>query len=222
MKAFIPAAGLGTRLQPLTSVLPKALVEIAGKPMLEWLMLNLLENGIDEVMVNLHHFPDKIREFFWLKNNFGIRIEFSDETGLLLDTGGGIWNASWFFDDDKPFLVHNADVLSDLHIADLSHHHSTSGSLATLLVQERNSSRQLLWDESLQLVGWENIETGEKKMVSPGREAVYRLAFNGIHMIDPKVFRIFEKKGGFSVIDVYLELASQWRISAFPFTGKYW
>lgn len=222
MKAFIPAAGIGARLQPLTHSRPKALVEVAGRPMLEWLMLKLISSGIDEVIVNLHHFPQQIRDFFQSRDNFGIRIEFSDESDLLLDTGGGLWKAAWFFDDGKPFLVHNADILSDASIAELSAHHAATRALATLVVQERNSSRQLLWDATYHLAGWENSLTGEKKMVSADRMPAHRMAFNGIHVIDPEIFKIYPRQGVFSIIDVYLELASGSQVNAMPFLGNYW
>ena len=141
MKAMIFAAGLGTRLKPMTDTIPKALVPIAGKPLLEHVILRLKEAGFDELIVNVHHFPDQIIDFLRANNNFGIRIEISDERDVLLDTGGAIRKAAWFFDDGKPFLVHNVDILSNLNLGDLYHQHLTTNPLATLVVSERDTFR---------------------------------------------------------------------------------
>src|ERR1035437_9615569 len=137
MKAMIFAAGLGTRLKPVTDNLPKALVPIAGKPLLEWVILKLKAAGFDEIIVNVHHFPNQIIDFLKGNDNFGIRIEISDESDSLLDTGGGIRNAAWFFDDGKPFLIHNVDILSNVDLKALYHQHLRTNSLATLVVSKR-------------------------------------------------------------------------------------
>ena len=157
MKAMIFAAGLGTRLKPLTDTMPKALVPIAGKPLLEHIITKLIAAGFDEIIVNVHHFADQIVDFLKSKNNFGIRIEISDETDLLLETGGGIKHASAFFDDGKPFLVHNVDILSNLDLSDFYQTSLKNNGLATLLVSERNSSRYFLFDDNAKLCFKQNL-----------------------------------------------------------------
>src|ERR1035437_803539 len=144
---MIFAAGLGTRLRPLTDNIPKALVPIAGKPLLEHVILKLKAAGFDEIIVNIHHFPTQIIDFLKEKNNFGIRIEVSNEQAMLLDTGGGIRNAAWFFDDGNPFLVHNVDILSNVNLKALYNEHTQQNSLATLVVSKRDTFRYLLFDE---------------------------------------------------------------------------
>ena len=131
MKAMIFAAGLGTRLKPVTDTIPKALVPVNGKPLLEHIILKIKNAGFDEIIVNVHHFPDQIIEFIELNNQFGIRIEISDERDRLLETGGGIKKAEWFFDDNQPFLVHNVDILSNLDLKKLYTNHLKSNSMAT-------------------------------------------------------------------------------------------
>src|ERR1035437_430043 len=156
MKAMIFAAGLGTRLKPITDNLPKALVPITGKPLLEHTILKLKSAGFDEIIVNIHHFPDQIIDFLKVNNNFGIRIEVSDERDQLLDTGGGIRKAKQFFDNGEPFLVHNVDILSNVDLAELYNQHLRTNSLATLVVSQRDTFRYLLFDNNLRLNGWIN------------------------------------------------------------------
>src|SRR5664280_1226211 len=169
MKAMIFAAGLGTRLKPVTDNLPKALVPIAGKPLLEHVILKLKSAGFDEIIVNIHHFPDQIIDFLKANNNFSIRIEVSDERNLLLDTGGGIRRAAWFFDDEKPFLVHNVDILSNVDLKELYQQHLRSNSLATLVVSKRDTFRYLLFNDDNRLCGWINEKTGETKPLELNR-----------------------------------------------------
>ena len=147
MKAMIFAAGLGTRLRPLTDHTPKALVSVAGKPMLERVILRLKEAGFNDITVNIHHFGEQIIEFLRANNDFGITIHLSDERDMLLDTGGGIKKARPFLDGNEPFLVHNADILSDINLAELYRHHRESNAEATLLVSQRQTSRYLLLDD---------------------------------------------------------------------------
>ena len=149
MKAMIFAAGLGTRLKPLTDSTPKALVAVAGKPLLEHVINKLKKAGFDEILINVHHFPDQIIDFVKEHHNFGIRIEFSDERHCLLDTGGGIRKASEFFNDGQPFLVHNVDILSNVDLEALYQFHLNEMPLATLVVSERETSRYLLFDNGL-------------------------------------------------------------------------
>lgn len=206
MKAFIFAAGLGTRLKPMTDSIPKALVPIAGKPLLEHVILRLKAAGFDELIVNVHHFPDQIIDFIQANNNFGIRIAISDERDMLLDTGGAIRKAAWFFDDGKPFLVHNVDILSNLDLKDLYQQHLSSNPLATLVVSKRITFRYLLFNEQKKLCGWINEKTGETKPnIFADISGFNKLAFAGIQVLSPKVFELMENfQPKFPIMDFYL------------------
>src|SRR5210317_1542357 len=159
MKAMIFAAGLGTRLKPITNDRPKALAEIHGTPLIEIVIRRLINCGFNDIIINVHHFADKVLDFLASKNNFGINLQISDERGELLDTGGGLKKASWFFDDGKAFLVHNVDTLTDIDLLDYYHFHQKNNALATLLVRHRPGSRFFLFDENSILSGWENVLT---------------------------------------------------------------
>lgn len=218
MKALVFAAGLGTRLKPLTDTMPKALVPIDGKPLLEHVLRKLIANGFDEIIINVHHFADQIISFLGENNNFGVRIAISDERDALLETGGGIKKAAWFFDDGQPFLVHNVDILSNIDLGKLYRYHLEHRSLATVVVSPRDTARYLLFDDDLRLNGWTNIKTGEVK--SPFEtldvSSFRRLAFSGIHVISPRMFELMAGwNGKFSVIDFYLAVASQTEIKGF-------
>jgi len=217
MKALIFAAGLGTRLKPLTDTMPKALVPIAGKPLLQYVIEKLKNAGFDEIIVNVHHFPDQIIDFLKVNNNFGIRMEISDERDMLLDTGGGIRKAQWFFDDGKPFLVHNVDILSNVDLNALYQQHLRRNSLATLVVSSRNTFRYLLFDEDLRLKGWTNEKTGELKPEGFSKPHLYnKLAFSGIQILSPSVFEIMEKyEPKFPVMDFYLNNSKENVIAGF-------
>ena len=207
MKAMIFAAGLGTRLKPLTDHMPKALVPVAGKPMLEHVIEKLKAAGFNEIVINVHHFANQIIDFLKEKNNFGIQIWISDETEELLDTGGGIKKAAHFF--DEPFLVHNADILSNVDLKALYEHHLTSGNDATLLVSPRKTVRYLLFNEGNRLCGWVNKDTLQTKpegfVYQPEVQKEY--AFGGIHIISPTLFNYMgdEWTGKFSIMDFYLK-----------------
>jgi len=206
---MIFAAGLGTRLKPLTDSIPKALLPIGGKPLLEHIILKLKAAGFNEIIVNIHHFPELILDFLKSNNNFDIRIEVSDERDSLLDTGGGIMNARWFFDDGKPFLVHNVDILSNLDVRKLYDEHINTGSMATLVVSKRDTFRYLLFDTDKRLCGWINEKTGETK---PTRfddiSGFNKLAFAGIQVLSPSIFELMDKsKPVFPVMDFYLSIA---------------
>ena len=207
MKAMIFAAGLGTRLKPLTDHMPKALVPVAGKPMLEHVIGKLKAAGFNEIVINVHHFANQIIDFLKEKNNFGIQIWISDETEELLDTGGGIKKAAHFF--DEPFLVHNADILSNVDLRALYEHHLTSGNDATLLVSPRKTVRYLLFDKGNRLCGWVNKDTLQTKpegfVYQPEVQKEY--AFGGIHIISPTLFNYMgdEWTGKFSIMDFYLK-----------------
>lgn len=226
MKALIFAAGLGTRLKPLTDNTPKALIPIGGKPMLEHVILKLKASGFNEIVVNIHHHGQKIIDYLERMNNFGLNIHISDERDCLLDTGGGIKHARKFLDGNEPFLVHNADILSNVDLKELYLHHirphespGAAPRCATLLVSRRESSRCLLFDKENQLHGWLNRETGEVKSPVPNfLPSMYNgYAFSGIHVISPEVFKWMNKwEGKFSIIDFYLAICAKTNIRAYP------
>jgi NDP-sugar pyrophosphorylase family protein len=222
MKAMILAAGPGTRLRPLTDTLPKALVDIKGKPMLECLILKLKNAGFDEIVINIHHFGEQIVRFLRSNNNFGLTIHISDERQYLLDTGGGIKHAAPYLRGDEPFLVHNVDILSDIDLAAFYRVHRKGNNLATLLVSCRQTSRLLLFNKDNRLYGWRNRETGEIKSFYPnlGSHPCHEYAFGGIHVISPDIFgRMEEWTGKFSIIDFYLSACVKDPICAYPVEG---
>lgn len=221
MKAMIFAAGLGTRLRPLTDHTPKALIPVAGKPMLEHVILKLRDAGFDELVVNIHHLGDQIIGFLHAHENFGLTIHISDERNRLLDTGGGIKKAMPYLDGNEPFLVHNVDILSDTDLKALYLHHTESGNEATLLVSPRKTSRYLLFDAGNRLQGWINKDTGQTKPASFCYDAqLYKeYAFSGIHVISPALLRRMNDEqwsGKFSIIDFYLSTCQEACIGGFP------
>jgi N-acetyl-alpha-D-muramate 1-phosphate uridylyltransferase len=208
MKAMIFAAGLGTRLKPITDHMPKALVEVNGITLLEHTIRKLQDFGIREILVNVHHFSEQIISFLKNKNNFGIRIEISDESGQLLDTGGGLKKAEWFFHDNEAVLLHNVDVISDIDLESLCQSHVQSNALATLAVRHRDTSRYFLFNDDSRLCGWENRKTGEKKLTASFTSAVVPLAFSGIQVISRPFLDLISESGKFSMTDVYLRLSA--------------
>jgi NDP-sugar pyrophosphorylase family protein len=214
MKAMILAAGKGTRLQPLTNSMPKALVPVNGIPILEIIIKRLISFGFTEIIINVHYLAEQIQAFLRKNKNFNIKIELSDETNLLLDTGGGLKKAAWFFDDGQPFLLHNVDILSNTDLKKMYQYHQKIGSLATLSVEERDSSRKLQFNKDGNLCAWLNNKTGEKKIARPD-QPYFLYAFNGIHMINPKIFDLINEEGVFSIIDLYLRLAKNDPINFF-------
>jgi NDP-sugar pyrophosphorylase family protein len=222
MKAMVFAAGLGTRLRPLTNDRPKALVEVAGRTMLEIALERLRSIGVTEAIVNTHHYAEKISQYLAANGNFGMRIEISYEKELL-DTGGGLKKAAWFFlggkspDDPSlaPFLVHNVDVVSTIDLKAMAELHEAQDVLAMLAVQDRTTSRYLLFDEQGVLCGRRKGNDGAPEMARAAGSA-RALAFCGIHVISPRIFGLMTETGVFSIIDVYLRLAAQGeRITAF-------
>ena len=212
MKAMLFAAGLGTRLKPLTDTLPKALVPVAGKPLLQHIIEKLKLSGFDEIIINIHHFGQQIIDFVESKNHFDIRIEFSDEREKLLDTGGGIKKASWFFDDNQPFLVHNVDILSNVDLPELYSAHLKSNPFATLVCSEREASRYLLFDSNDRLKGWINEKTGEVKSPFPHFDPRHyrKLAFAGIQILQPAIFQYMDGlPDRFSTIEFYLSICDR-------------
>lgn len=195
---MIFAAGLGTRLRPLTNDCPKALVELNGKPLLEHVMLKLIAAGFTDITVNVHHFGQKIIDFLDAKENFGVTVHISDERDQLLDTGGGILKARQWLDNGEPFLVHNADIISDFDIKAMCDWHQRHGGMATLLVRHRNTARYLLFDADNQLRGWVNKKTGETRPEGfQYVEGQYdELAFGGVHVLSPSIFDALSKFAG--------------------------
>lgn len=250
MKAMILAAGLGTRLRPLTNDRPKALVELNGRALLETTIARLAEFGVTEFIVNVHHYADQVVAFLKSKNNFGFHIELSREDDLLLDTGGGLKKASWFFLEnasqlDEPFLLHNVDVISNIDLNAMLQFHKDHHALATLAVQSRESSRQLLFNNALQLSGrrihnTDSVVSSEARNLSspssntetphsplppfPNPPLLHALAFTGIHVISPRLLPMLTESGPvFSIIDSYLRLSSQGqKILAFRADDYYW
>jgi len=226
MKAMILAAGLGTRLRPLTNDRPKALVEVAGRTLLEITLARLRAFGIREVIVNVHHFADLVVEYLKANDNFGMRVEISRED-VLLDTGGGLKKAGWFFLEDSAradelFLLHNVDVISTIDFAKMVQAHKANQALATLAVQKRESSRQLLFDEHLQLCGRHAGRDREPEIVRPAPR-LEPLAFSGIHIISPRLLTMMSEGGIFSIVTSYLRLAGQGeKIVAFRADEYYW
>ena len=208
MRAMILAAGLGTRLRPLTNDRPKALVEVGGRTMLELTLLRLRASGISEVIINAHHFAEMLADYLRVHANFGMRIEISYEE-VLLDTGGGIKRAAHFFlGSDEPFLLHNVDVLSTIDFSRMLQFHMDHNALATLAVQDRPTSRLLLFDNNDQLCGRRTGHLGESELVRPV-SAPPALAFSGIHILSPRVFALINQNDAFSIIPAYLRLAAQ-------------
>jgi mannose-1-phosphate guanylyltransferase len=226
VKAMVLAAGLGTRLRPLTNDRPKALVEIKGRTLLEITLLRLRAFGIHEVIVNAHHFAGQLVAFLKANDNFGMRIEVSREV-VLLDTGGGLKKAGWFFlekseDLDEPFLLHNVDVISSVDLSKMLHVHRQNQALATLAVHRRESSRQLLFDDKLQLCGRRAGKEKEPEIVCSTAH-LEPLAFTGIHMISPRLLGLMKEDGVFSIIDCYLRLAGTGeKLTAFRADEYYW
>jgi len=226
MKAMILAAGLGTRLRPLTDTRPKALVELAGRTLLEITLTRLRTFGITEVIVNVHHFADQVIDYVKSHKNFGVRLEISREE-VLLDTGGGLKKAAWFFLEDptrldEPLLLHNVDVISTIDFARMLQFHNENHALATLAVQSRNSSRPLLFDDHHQLRG--RLMEGHSPLPEPTEPSpLQSLAFSGIHLISPRLLPLLTEEGVFSIIPSYLRLAAQGqKILAFRSDQYYW
>jgi mannose-1-phosphate guanylyltransferase len=224
MKAMILAAGLGTRLRPLTNDRPKALVEVGGRTLLEITLRRLASFGIRDVIINVHHFTDMVVEYLRKNNNFSMRIEISRED-VLLDTGGGLKKAAWFFLEnatDEPFLLHNVDVISTIDLQRMLQFHKERAALATLAVQNRETSRYLLFDEKSELCGRQAGPDATAEMVRAAGQ-LNALAFSGIHVISPRILGRMSEGGVFSIISSYLRLAGCGeKIAAFRADEYHW
>ncbi|MFL6385894.1 MAG: NDP-sugar synthase [Terriglobales bacterium] len=234
MKAMVLAAGLGTRLRPLTNDRPKALVEVSGRTLLEITLTRLRDFGINDVIINVHHHADMVIGHAKAAGNFGMHIEFSRED-VLLDTGGGLKKAAWFLaasgdpsanptstTKDEPFILHNVDVISNIDLQRMVEAHKQSAALATLAVQDRKTSRYLLFNHHLQLCGRRLVKEEKTEIVRPSQNMA-ELAFAGIHVISPRIFPLLTEDGIFSIIPAYLRLAPQGeKIQAFRADEYYW
>jgi NDP-sugar pyrophosphorylase family protein len=232
MEAMILAAGAGTRLSPLTDDIPKALVTVGGQPLMGWVMNRLVEAGVDRVVINTHYHESQIRAFALGFAPPNLEVAFSPEPDGPLDTGGGLFRAAPLFHDSEPFILHNVDVLSSISLNDLLIEHRTGseerseGVVASLAVQRREAKRRLLFDD-MGLMGWENegsdrARHGRHQVRDPVGK-IQRWAFTGIHVVDPTLFDLSNRTGGFSIITLYLELAARgWIIQPVDVTGEEW
>ncbi len=224
MKGMVFAAGLGTRLCPLTADCPKALVEVGGEPMLGRVIRKLVDAGVDDLVVNVHHFPDMIIDYLVDSHNFGIRIRVSDERSLLLDTGGGLQKAGHLFGFEGPVVVHNADIFTDFDLRSMIRSHLDSGDDATLLVSDRPTSRYLLFDSDGRMKGWTNRKTGE---VRPPHLASHELtpkAFGGVHVVSGHLLKRLAENPSerpYSITPFYVENCAELNISGYEPSESY-
>lgn len=223
MKALLFAAGLGTRLKEHTLNKPKALVNLAGKPLLQHAIEHLKEFGISDLTINVYHFAEQIIAFIEENNSFGISIHISDERDLLLDTGGGLKKAGTFLKGADPILIYNVDIVSNLNLNALLEYHQEQKSLATLVVRQRETSRYLMFDQNLLLAGWRNFSNGETRI---SREESFAdaqpMAFSGIHIIQPEMLELISEEGKFPIMDLYLRLAKKYPIKAYVDRSEVW
>ncbi len=221
MKAFILAAGLGTRLQQYTSDKPKALVELGGITLLERAIRKVSELEVSEIILNIHHYGDKIVDFLHQNQNFNLPVSISDESDLLLDTGGALLKAQNLLGTSEPFLLYNVDVLCSLNLADLLAYHRKMKGIATLAVRSRETDRYLLFNPDMRLSGWRNIKTGEEKLTSEEKN-LQNFAFSGIQIIEPSIFPMITETGKFSIIQMYLRLAKDHAIYGYHDKSSLW
>ncbi|TVR73726.1 MAG: nucleotidyltransferase family protein [Marinilabiliales bacterium] len=222
MKAMIYTGGLESSMKPQSSGRPRALIEINREPLLGMLLRRLADKGFDEIIVNVHHFARQIYEFISLKDFGDIRIELSDETDLVLDSGGGLKKVARFFDDARPFLLYYLEVLSETDPALMYENHLRSGALVTLLVRERESSRYMLFDDNMRLCGWQNTETGEEVIFADHRGNLKKYAFSRIQVLSPAIFNLMPCKDVFSLVDIYLQLARRHLIRGYIDNESIW
>lgn len=210
MKAMIFAAGLGTRLRPITDTVPKAMVEVGNQPMLKIVLDRCHQAGITEVVVNVHYLPEVITDFLKTYNSPGMQVFISDESDEILETGGGLMKAKDYFNDGQAFLIANADVLTNIDISIFFEAHHRLGGVATLAVRDRNTSRKLLFDKEERLIGRANGEDG------------LELAFSGYHIVSPEIFKLITRTGKFSIMEAYLDICQEHSIFAYPHQEDIW
>jgi len=218
---MILAAGKGTRLKPITDNIPKALIKIQGVPLLEHCIKYLKFFGIYEIIVNVHHHAQQIIDFLNKNDNFGLHIEISDERDELLETGGGLYKARWFFNDNMPFVMMSSDIITNLNLEDLCACHRRYKPIATLAVKERTSTRAFLFNEHNDLCGWQNNATGEIRWSRPAAN-FKAIPFSAIHVIDPAIFDLITERGFFSITDLYLRLAKEHIIKGYEHNESLW
>jgi len=216
--ALILAAGLGSRLKPWTDHHPKALAVVNGKTLLQRNIEYLQKHGIYEVIVNVHHFAEQIISAIKKNKGWGSTVTVSDETDAVLETGGGLKKAGWYFAGEQNFVVMNVDILTDMNLSEMMEQHQMLQPLATLAVSDRETSRYFLFDDQHILSGWRNKQTGEER-ISRNADIFFQKAFSGIHIINPSIFSLIKQEGKFSLVDVYLDLSKDRIISSYDHTG---
>lgn len=219
MKALIFAAGKGTRLKPFTDHHPKAMAKVNGIPLLERNIKYLQSFGINDFVINVHHFGQQIVDFLKENNNFNAKIEISDEHAELLETGGGLVFARRFLDFGEDFLIMNADILTDMNITEFVNYHQKNKDFATLAVSDRNSSRKLLFNKDMILRGWMNVQSGEQRLAEFNK-GFKALAFSGIHCINPEIFNKIKRTGKFSIMEEYLDLMLTEKIHGYEHNAR--
>ena len=219
MKAMIFAAGMGTRLQPFTDNHPKALAHVNGVPLLERNIKYLQSYGINDFVINIHHFGGQILAFLAENDNFGANIEISNESDELLETGGGLLFAKRFLENEKTFLIMNVDILTDLNITNLINIHELKGGMVTLAVSDRDSTRKLMFNDKMYLKGWKNLTTNKKTVVG-GIFKLRELAFSGVHCVNAEIFGKITRTGKFSIMDEYLDLMKEDIIIGYQHTAN--
>ena len=219
MKAMIFAAGMGTRLQPFTDNHPKALAQVNGVPLLERTIQYLQSYGINDFVINLHHFGGQILAFLAENDNFGANIEISNESDELLETGGGLLFAKRFLENEKTFLIMNVDILTDLNITNFINIHELKGGMVTLAVSDRESTRKLMFNDKMYLKGWKNLITNKKTVVG-GIFKLRELAFSGVHCVNSEIFTKITRTGKFSIMDEYLDLMKEDIIIGYQHTAN--
>ncbi|WP_153800060.1 nucleotidyltransferase family protein [Foetidibacter luteolus] len=219
-KAMILAAGLGSRLKPWTDNHPKALAIVNGKSLLQRNVEYLQQYGITDIIVNVHHFAEQVIDAITISKGWGSRITISDETDEVLETGGGLKKAAWFFEGPQNFVLMNADVLTDLNLGQMAERHVQCGALATLAVSDRETSRYFLFDEQGRLSGWRNVKKGEEKPnpLPPGQ--LEQKAFSGLHVLSSNIFSLIQRSGKFSMVDVYLDICASQNIQCFDHSAS--
>ena len=219
MKAMIFAAGIGTRLQPFTDNHPKALAQVNGVPLLERNIKYLQSYGINDFVINIHHFGGQILAFLAENDNFGANIEISNESDELLETGGGLLFAKRFLENEKTFLIMNVDILTDLNITNFINIHELKGGMVTLAVSDRDSTRKLMFNDKMYLKGWKNLSTNKKTVVG-GIFKLRELAFSGVHCVNSEIFTKITRTGKFSIVDEYLDLMKEDIIIGYQHTAN--
>lgn len=215
MKAMLLAAGLGTRLKPFTDNHPKALATVNGKTLLQRNIEYLQQYGIFNVIINVHHFAEQIIKIIKENNGFRSNVTVSDETDAILETGGGLKRAGWYFKEEEVFVLMNVDILTDLHLNEMISFHKKNTALATLATTNRKTSRYFLFDKENKLCGWKNVQTGEEKIMKDAPDLQAK-AFSGIHVINSKIFELIQQRNvKFSIVDVYLSICAEHNILSF-------